>query len=94
MKVFLSLILVCLSVCYGFAEESQKIYFSIDQIVMTEEGPFVILNNEAIPVPYIAYDANGYYCGKYSWTCPECQTLNEWWRIKCKNCGHCRVCGG
>jgi hypothetical protein len=93
MKFVVIVALICFGLNHGYAEycmncDCQKHYISVEQIVVAEDGLFVIVNGESLPVTYVAHDSNGYYCAKFHWTCPRCQTVNEWWRTKCKHCGY------
>lgn len=85
------MLLVCFSLTQAFGAcincNCEKEYISQEQIVFAEEGIYIIVDIETVPASYVAHDENGlYYVAKFSWTCPRCQTVNEWWRTKCKNC--------
>jgi hypothetical protein len=92
MFVFLSCV-ICLCFNDLFADSyidncSQIQYVTVEQIMLTPEGIFVMVDGEHVPVRSISYSGEGYYCFPTKWTCPRCQTVNGFYRLKCKRCGY------
>jgi hypothetical protein len=90
-RLLMIVCLLCLSFGQVFAyleNQENKEYVSAEQIVVNQEGIFVILNGEAVPVSGIAHDAEGIYCVKSTWKCPKCGFVNQWYYTKCQNCGY------
>lgn len=81
----------CLSLnqIFGFcciSSDDEKQYISAEQIIVAEEGLYVLTSEGVVPVSMISQDGNGiYYVGWRSWKCP-CGHENPWYRVKCEKC--------
>lgn len=74
--------------CNYLEHNEEKEYISAEQIMVKEDGLYVLMQGVAIPVSFIAHDAAGLYCFKMTWTCPRCKTVNSVWNFRCAGCGY------
>ena len=104
------------AVPYNFMEENEviiidkeqgifagdKYYISADQLILLQDGMFVMLEEVPVPIGCVMQDSQGIYCvvpncssKTRSWKCPrrDCGTWNGAWRIRCQRCGRERPAG-
>ena len=78
--------------CHSSACE--KIYLDPNQVAITEDGIFCLLNNQWMATEAVHYDAAGLFITNASeewsirWTCPKCGHRNSVIRNACENCGY------
>jgi hypothetical protein len=65
----------------------EKIYVSHDQIVMTDQGIFLLVEEDSIPISELRCDASGIYIPSImAWTKEKCPNGHD---ITCRRCYGC-----
>ena len=74
--------------------EQEKTYVHLDQIHIDEEGIFVQIDNEWIPISGVYFDHSGLFIQNVelrgnpsSWVCSNCGTSNLRYKKVCVKCG-------
>lgn len=74
---------------FVFSSDADKLYVSPDQVMISHEGIFVLVEEEFIQVQAILQDDNGIYYLRPSiyWSCKKCgYSQNPAWTNYCQNC--------
>jgi hypothetical protein len=99
MKVFLMLLVLAIAGISGisqsyansliFCSDADKAYIAPDQVTVSPDGIFVLVEGEMIQVQAILQDNKGIYYLKPSiyWTCRKCgYSKNPAWTNYCQSC--------
>ena len=102
MKVFYFFCILILNTTFLLGEQGnspcflkqEKTYVHLDQIHIDEEGIFVQIGNEWIPISGVYFDHSGLFIQNVelrgnpsSWVCSNCGTSNLRYRKVCVKCG-------
>lgn len=73
--------------------QCEKIYLQLDQVMITLDGIFVLLEDDWITTDAIYKDSFGlFFKPRDEWTvhwkCPICGFKNSAWKRSCGNCGY------